>query len=107
MPYTQLIYENIDRVARITLNRPQYRNAQSTTLLQELDRAFEQGMAEDDVRVIILAGAGQHFSAGHDLGTPDEKDNPDSFYNTKGLRNRHIRSWELFLENTLRWRNLR
>src|SRR5690242_5382373 len=106
MSYTQLRYEKLDRVARVTLNRPRYRNAQSTVLLKELDRAFEQGMADDEVRVIVLAGAGEHFSAGHDLGTPEEKENPASFYNTKGLRNRHIRSWELFLENTLRWRDL-
>jgi enoyl-CoA hydratase len=106
MSYTQLLYEKLDRVARVTLNRPRYRNAQSTVLLKELDRAFEQGMADDEVRVIVLAGAGEHFSAGHDLGTPEEKENPASFYNTKGLRNRHIRSWELFLENTLRWRDL-
>ncbi len=106
MPYTQLLYEKLDRVARVTLNRPRYRNAQSTVLLKELDRAFEQAVADDDVKVVILAGAGDHFSAGHDLGTPDEKENPASFYNTRGLKNRHFRSWELFLDNTLRWRNL-
>ncbi len=106
MSNTQLLYEKLERVARVTLNRPRYRNAQSTVLLKELDRAFAQAVADDEVKVIILAGAGEHFSAGHDLGTPDEKENPDSFYNTKGLKNRHIRSWELFLENTLRWRDL-
>ncbi len=106
MPYTQLLYEKLDRIGRITLNRPRYRNAQSTVLLKELDRAFEEAAADDEVKVIILAGAGEHFSAGHDLGTPDEKENPNSYYNTKGLKNRHIRSWELFLENTLRWRDL-
>jgi len=106
MSYTQLLYEQLDRVARVTLNRPRYRNAQSTLLLKELDRAFTQAIEDDAVKVIILAGAGEHFSAGHDLGTPDEKENPASFYNTKGLKNRHIRSWELFLENTLRWRDL-
>ncbi len=106
MSYTQLLYEKLERVARVTLNRPRYRNAQSTVLLKELDRAFAQAVEDDEVKVIILAGAGEHFSAGHDLGTPDEKENPDSFYNTKGLKNRHVRSWELFLENTLRWRDL-
>ena len=75
-------------------------------LLKELDRAFDEAVADDDVKVIILAGAGEHFSAGHDLGTPDEKENPDSYFNTKGLKNRHIRSWEIFLDNTMRWRNL-
>ncbi len=106
MRYTELLYEKLDRIGRVTLNRPRYRNAQSTALLKELDRAFEEAVADDEVKVIILAGAGDHFSAGHDLGTPDEKENPNSYYNTKGLKNRHIRSWELFLENTLRWRDL-
>ncbi len=104
--YGQLLYEKLGRTGRITLNRPRYRNAQSTVLLKELDRAFEAAALDDEVKVIILAGAGEHFSAGHDLGTPDEKENPDSYYNTKGLKNRHIRSWEIFLDNTMRWRNL-
>jgi len=71
--YSQLLYEKLDSVGRITLNRPRYRNAQSTVLLKQLDRAFEEAMADDEVKVIILAGAGEHFSAGHDLGTPDER----------------------------------
>src|SRR5229473_5177222 len=104
--YSQLLYEKLERVGRITLNRPRYRNAQSTVLLKELDRAFEEAVLDDEIKVVILAGAGEHFSAGHDLGTPDEKENPDSYYNTKGLKNRHIRSWEIFLDNTMRWRNL-
>ncbi|HJU28875.1 MAG TPA: enoyl-CoA hydratase-related protein [Candidatus Binataceae bacterium] len=106
MNYTQLAVEKIDRVERITLNRPRYRNAQSTVLLKELDRAFEAAADDDDVKVVILAGAGDHFSAGHDLGTPDERENPNSYFNTKGLKNRHIGSWRLFLDNTLRWRDL-
>ena len=106
MAYTELIYEKLDRIARVTLNRARWRNAQSTTLLKQLDRAFEEAVGDEEIRVVILAGAGDHFSAGHDLGTPDEKENPNSFYNTRSLKNRHLRSWELFLENTLRWRDL-
>jgi enoyl-CoA hydratase len=104
--YAQLLYEKIERIGRITLNRPRYRNAQSTVLLKELDRAFEEAALDPAIKVVILAGAGEHFSAGHDLGTPDERENPNSYFNTKGLANRHIRSWEIFLDNTLRWRNL-
>ena len=106
MAYHALIYDKLERVGRITLNRPRYRNAQSTVLLKELDRAFDEAVGDDDVKVIILAGAGEHFSAGHDLGTPDEKENPSSYFNTKGIKKRHIGSWELFLDNTLRWRDL-
>jgi enoyl-CoA hydratase len=106
MDYKHVILEKQGRIARIILNRPDYRNAQSTALLKELDRAFEEAAADDDVRVIILAGAGDHFSSGHDLGTPDERADAGSYLNTKGLTHRHRRSWELFLDNTLRWRDL-
>ena len=106
MPFAQLLVEKIGRIGRITLNRPRYRNAQSTILLKELDRAFEQTAEDDEVKVVILAGAGDHFSAGHDLGTPEERENPDSYFNTRGLKKRHIGSWQLFLDNTLRWRDL-
>ena len=53
MDYSTVLYEKIDRVAKITLNRPKYRNAQSTMLLKELDRAFaaEIGRASCRVRV--------------------------------------------------------
>ncbi len=55
------------RVARITLARADKRNAQDYQLLYELDRAFGVATADDDVRVIILAADGPHFSSGHDL----------------------------------------
>ena len=42
-------------------------NAQDTTLIDEIDAAFDLADADDDVRVVILAGAGKHFSSGHDL----------------------------------------
>jgi enoyl-CoA hydratase len=106
MAYNNVLLEKIDRIGRITLNRPRYRNAQSTVLLKELDKAFEEAAADSDVKVIILAGAGDHFSAGHDIGTPDEREHQDSYLNTKGYAKRHIGSWELFLDNTLRWRDL-
>ena len=106
MTYSTLLYDKVGRIGRITLNRPRYRNAQSTVLLKELDQAFEAAAADDGVRVVILAGAGDHFSAGHDIGTPDELSDPNSYLNTKGLTRRHIGSWQLFLDNTLRWRDL-
>ena len=61
------LYEVDGPVATITLNRPEVANAQDTRLIDELDAAFDLAEADDDVRVVILAGAGKHFSAGHDL----------------------------------------
>ena len=70
--FKQLLYEKLGRVARVTANRPRYRNAQSRVLLEEMDAAFAEAAHDDGVRVIILAGAGEHFSSGHDIGSPEE-----------------------------------
>ena len=69
-PAEQVTYETLDegRIARIWLNRPEAQNAQSRTLLVQLDEAFGRAEADDKVRVVILAGRGKNFSAGHDLG---------------------------------------
>ncbi len=71
MAYSTVLYEKIDRVAKITLNRPEYRNAESITMSREIQAAFKEGEADEGVRVIVLAGAGKDFSSGHDLGTPE------------------------------------
>ena len=60
-------YETDGAVATITMNRPEVANAQDTALIDELDAAFDLADADDAIRVVILAGAGKHFSSGHDL----------------------------------------
>ena len=65
--YTSILYETLGPVARISHHRPQARNAQNTPLLDELDAAMQRAVADEAVRVIIIAGTGDHFSAGHDL----------------------------------------
>ena len=67
MGYESILYEVKDTVATITMNRPEMANAQDTRLIDELDAAFDEADADDSVRVVILAGAGKHFSSGHDL----------------------------------------
>jgi enoyl-CoA hydratase len=104
--YEFIDYAIADRVARITLNRPSYRNAQSRRLLEELDRAFAEAAADRGVHVIALFGAGEHFSGGHDLGTPDEKADRAERPLQAGLRGRFDHSREQFVEKTLRWRNV-
>lgn len=54
--------------ARITLNRPEKRNALSLALMEELIAALEEVGAAPEVRAIVIEGAGPAFSAGHDLG---------------------------------------
>jgi enoyl-CoA hydratase len=62
-----ILYETEGAVARIWHNRPAARNAESQGLLQELDDAMKQAVADEAVRVIVIGGKGDHFSAGHDL----------------------------------------
>ena len=54
-------------VARVTMSRPGVANAFDESMIAELDAAFAQLADQVDVRVIVLAGAGKHFSAGADL----------------------------------------
>ena len=54
-------------VAQVTMARPQVFNAFDELMIAELDQAFAQLVADDSVRVIVLAGEGKHFSAGADL----------------------------------------
>lgn len=63
-------YERRGAVAVVTMNRPDYRNAQNSAMTYALDAAFTRAVDDDEVKVIVLAGAGKHFSAGHDIGTP-------------------------------------
>jgi enoyl-CoA hydratase len=67
MTYETLRYDVDGAVCTITLDRPHVANAQDTTLIDELDAAFDAADADADVRVVILAAAGKHFSSGHDL----------------------------------------
>ena len=60
-------YQVDEAVATITLNRPDVANAQDTQLIDELDAAFDLAEADDEVRVVVMAANGRHFSAGHDL----------------------------------------
>ena len=62
-----VLYEVDGPVATITMNRPQVANAQNTALIDGIDAGFDRADADDDVRVVVLAGAGKHFSSGHDL----------------------------------------
>jgi len=104
--YTQVLYETADGIGTITTNRPNVRNAQSRVLLEEMDDAFGRAARDPGVRVIVLRGSGDHFSGGHDLGTPDELADRKARPAAEGLRGRYGRSWDLYVDATLRWRNV-
>ncbi|GAA2482618.1 enoyl-CoA hydratase [Streptomyces thermolineatus] len=108
-------YERRGPVAVVTMNRPQYRNAQNSAMTYALDDAFYRAAADDEVKVVVLAGAGKHFSAGHDIGTPG-RDVDRSFERRAGLwwdhvgrpggEGRFAREQEVYLGMCRRWREL-
>jgi enoyl-CoA hydratase/carnithine racemase len=67
MDYTQILYSVDDQVATITLNRPDQLNAFTNTMMREIIDAFDRIDADDEVRAVIVTGAGRGFCAGADL----------------------------------------
>ncbi|GAA1637903.1 enoyl-CoA hydratase [Actinoplanes couchii] len=108
-------YERRGPVGLVTMNRPRYRNAQNSAMTYALDDAFTRAVDDDAVRVIVLAGAGDHFSAGHDIGTP-ERDADTSFprravtwwdhTGKDGADRRYAREIEVYLNMCRRWREI-
>jgi enoyl-CoA hydratase len=106
MEYRTIRYEQLGAVARITANRPEVLNAQSRVMILELDAAFRAASEHDATRVIIVAGAGAHFSAGHDLGSREELEDQKAHPVGPGMPENLERLSELYLEATLRWRDV-
>ncbi|MFJ5986783.1 enoyl-CoA hydratase [Lentzea sp. NPDC092896] len=108
-------YERRDAVAVVTMNRPEYRNAQNSAMTYALDEAFTRAVNDDEVKVIVLAGAGDHFSAGHDIGSPG-RDVDVSFerkavmwwdhVGREGGDLRFAREMEVYLGMCRRWREI-
>ncbi len=67
MAYETIIYEKADRIARITLNRPEKLNALSVQLRSEIVDAVKDAERDQDVNVIVAKGAGRAFSSGYDI----------------------------------------
>ena len=103
----EIIYDVHDRVATITVNRPEVRNAQSRKLLEQLDTCFQQASDDSTVNTIVLLGAGDHYSAGHDLGSKDESADREDRPLQRGIRGVYHHSREQYVEKTMRWRNIR
>jgi enoyl-CoA hydratase len=101
-----------DHVARITLNRPEARNAQNAQLTYDLNGAFDHAAQDDDVKVIILAGTDPHFSSGHDLrgtGKAVGEFTPVGTWGGFGLKGQEgmmAREEEIYLGMCRRWRNI-
>jgi enoyl-CoA hydratase len=110
-----VLTERRGAVAVVTMNRPRYRNAQNAAMTHALDAAFSAAAADDGVGVIVLAGAGDHFSAGHDIGTPGRDIHKDferiatqwwPHEDKAGAEAIFVREAELYLGMCRRWREL-
>ncbi|QLH70405.1 enoyl-CoA hydratase [Rhodopseudomonas palustris] len=113
--YETILVERPDpAVARIVMNRPDARNAQNLQMTYDLNAAFDDAVQDDTVKVIILAGAGPHFSAGHDLRATTKNEAGIDFppigawggFREPGAHGRMAREQEIYLQITRRWRNL-
>lgn len=109
-----VLYEVRGAVALVSMNRPEYHNAQNSRMTYALDAAFRRACDDDEVKVIVLRGAGKHFSAGHDIGTPG-RDVQQSFeraslwydhVNKPGGEFLYAREQEVYLGMCRRWREM-
>jgi enoyl-CoA hydratase len=109
-----VLYRVENGVAWITMNRPSFNNAQNSQMTYALDDAFRRAVDDDEVKAIVLAGAGKHFSAGHDIGTPgrdvtrtfDRKLLWPDHTNKPGAEFLYTREQEVYLGMCRRWRDV-
>ncbi len=69
MEFSDIIYETSDRIATITMNRPDKSNAWTPRMGNEMKTAMQEADRDDSVRVIIVTGAGKNYCAGADMGS--------------------------------------
>ncbi len=109
-----VLYEVDGPVAWVTLNRPDFNNAQNGQMTYALDDAFNRAVQDDAVKVIVLAGNGKHFSAGHDIGTPgrdlhkafDNRLMVPGHVNKPAAELLYTREQEQYLGMCRRWRDI-
>lgn len=109
-----ILYEAMDGIAWITLNRPDFHNVQNSQMTYALDDAFQKAVDDDYVKCIVLKSDAKHFSAGHDIGSPG-RDFHSSFdrrlmwydhANKPGAEKAYIREQEVYLGMCKRWRDI-
>src|SRR5215204_3927434 len=87
-------------VARVVLNRPERRNALNHQMLDDIDAAFDAAEADNDVRVVVLSGAGPSFCSGYDLSGSYYITEPEGGWTVvnglerlRGIEERYLRIW--------------
>ncbi len=111
---TPVLYQVEGGIATLTMNRPDFNNAQNSQMTYALDACFRRAADDDSVKVIVLRGAGKHFSAGHDIGTPGRDINKpferESLWwdhtNKPGSELLFAREQEVYLGMCRRWHDI-
>ena len=113
--YAYINYETPEaHIARIVLNRTETANAQDTQFLYELNDAFDRAAHDDDIRVIILAANGKHFSSGHDLAEAEPYEAMADYdtvgtmcgFTCAGGERQMAREEEIYIGFCERWRDI-
>jgi enoyl-CoA hydratase len=113
--FESIVYETpAEHVARIVLNRVQTRNSQNTHMLYELNDAFDVAAQDNNIKVIILAANGPHFSSGHDLREANgaqamaEHKTVGTWcgFTCAGAESQMAREKEIYIGFCERWRNI-
>lgn len=109
-----VLYQAADGIATLTMNRPDFNNAQNSQMTYALDAGFRRAVDDDSVKVIVLRGTGKHFSAGHDIGTPARDINKPferetlwwDHTNKPGAEQLFVREQEVYLGMCRRWHDI-
>ena len=109
-----VLYQAAEGVATLTMNRPDFNNAQNSQMTYALDACFRRAVDDDSVKVIVLRGTGKHFSAGHDIGTPGRDINKPferetlwwDHTNKPGAEQLFVREQEVYLGMCRRWHDI-
>ena len=109
-----VLYAVADGVATLTMNRPDFHNVQNSQMTYALDACFRRAVDDDTVKVIVLRGAGKHFSAGHDIGSPGRDINKPfdrqtlwwDHTNKPGAEQLFAREQEVYLGMCRRWHDI-
>ncbi|MBI4297013.1 MAG: enoyl-CoA hydratase/isomerase family protein [Chloroflexi bacterium] len=108
--YERILYEIIEgNIAKVTMNRPEKLNAMDLLMQEEVEESFLRADADPNIRVILLAGAGKHWSAGHDYGSNDRrmpKHKPGMPIERKGPEDGFLQEEIIFYKSALAMRNV-
>lgn len=101
MVFKTIQVQKYEDVTRIILNRPDKKNAQNRTMLDELDLVFNTEIDDPSTKVLILSGEGSDFSSGHDISPQEWKTSSQTSWEERYLECKHY-----YLDKMIQWRNL-